>query len=48
MARLIVDKKIWTVKMRHKIMMEGEIAPNVFLEVCSARYSADARNLKRK
>lgn len=28
--------------MRHKIMREGVIAPNVFLEVCSARYSADA------
>lgn len=28
--------------MKHKVMMEGVIAPNVFLEVCSARYSADA------
>jgi len=42
MAILIVDKKIWTVKVKHKVMMEGAIAPNVFLEVWSARYSADA------
>lgn len=28
--------------MKHKIMMEGVIDPNVFLEVCNARYSADA------
>lgn len=42
MVRIIVDKKIWTVKVKHKVMMEGVIDPNVFLEVCSARYSADA------
>lgn len=42
MARIIVDKKIWTVKVKHTVMMESVIDPNVFLEVCSARYSANA------
>lgn len=44
MVRIIVDKEIWTVKVKHKEMMEGVIDPNVFLEVCSARYSADANS----
>jgi hypothetical protein len=42
MARITVDKNIWTVKMKHKVMMEGLIDLDVFLEVCRARYSADA------
>jgi hypothetical protein len=47
MVRLIVGKKNRMVKVKPRVTIEDVIAPDVFLEVWSARYSADAKMIRK-